>query len=188
MDGVGRLVRWVDAGRPGYLGKHRDEKYAEWDSRYGKGNWRLAWKVGFQYVDFLQMCKHYEESYYKFLKEYEAVLNDLVATVSDIYDDSPTNVNSGLNYTKQETDRTHVQDIAIRNAVRRLGKVFKGMELIQIRSKEGHGVMSTTLSHGVVPFYNPEMIIRPELHGWWEKGSVESFYQSNKMLQVKHRR
>ena len=186
MDSSGKLVRWIDVGRPGYLGKHRDEKYAEWDFKYGKGNWRLAWMVGFGYVDFLQMCKHYEESYYKFLKGCGDTLDKLVHTASDIYDDSPTNTHSGLDYTKQETNRTHIQDIAIRNAVRRLGRVFEGKKLVQIRDREGSEILSVTLSPGTVPFYDPEMIVRPQLHGWWTKDSIESFYQSNKTLQLKY--
>jgi len=30
-----------------------------------------------------------------------------------------------------------------------------------------------------------ELIKKPELTGWWKPGSIESFYQSNKILQVK---
>jgi hypothetical protein len=39
------------------------------------------------------------------------------------------------------------------------------------------------LSPGRVPFHRPDLIEKPELNGWWEKSSVESFYQSNRLLQ-----
>jgi hypothetical protein len=182
----GKLVRWVDIGRLGYLGKHRDEMCARWDSKYGKGNWRLAWKVGMEYVDFLQMCKYYEESYYRFLKGHEEILGELVHAASDVYDDAVSNLHSGFEYNTQETNRTHVQDIAIRNAVRRLGSKFKGDELLQIRDREGSHALSMELSPGRVPFYDKSIIVQPELGGWWKPGTVESFYQSNRMLQKKN--
>lgn len=43
-----------------------------------------------------------------------------------------------------------------------------------------------TLSPGQIPFHFPEKIIQPQLEGWWEKDTVESFYQSNKILQIKN--
>ena len=120
--------------------------YARWDGTYGKGNWRLAWKVGMEYVDFLQACKHYEESYYRFLKGHEEMLGKLIGTASDVYDDAVSNLRSGFEYSIQETNRTHVQDIAIRNAVRRLGSKFQGDELLRIRDTEGSHALSMELS------------------------------------------
>jgi hypothetical protein len=175
---------WIDKGRPGYLGRHRDERYAGWNAEYGEGNWRLVWKIGTGNVDFLGMCKHYEESYYRFLGKEGGVLEMLIRGASDVYDDAVSNVYSGLVYSIQETNRTHVQDIAIRNAVNRLGKRFEGKELIQIRDKEAPHPLSIILSPGQVPFCEPGLILQPELTGWWKPHSVEAFYQSNRVLQV----
>ncbi len=180
-DGI--LVKWVNVERPGYLGKNRDSRYAEWTGRYGIGKWRLAWKVDMEYVNFPRMCKYYEESYYRFLMEHEDILRELVDVASDVYDDAVSNVHSGFDYSIQETGRTHVQDIAIRNAVRRLGLRFMGNELLQIRDRKGSHALSMVLSPGRVPFYDKSIILRPELRGWWQPGSVESFYQSNRVLQ-----
>ena len=178
-------TEWVNIGRPGYLGRHRDEKYGEWDANYGKGNWRLVWKIDGKALNFLGLCAVYEEAYYQFLKRNPGILQRLVTDASDVYDDAPSNVNSGSDYAKQETERTHVQDIAIRRAVSRLGEAFKGKELIQIRHDKGMHPLSMTLSPGKVPMYDTGLIHQPELRGWWDSGSVEALYQSNKFLQAK---
>lgn len=34
----------------------------------------------------------------------------------------------------------------------------------------------------------PEMIVKPHLSGWWNEDSIEDFYQSNKVLQIRDRR
>ena len=44
--------------------------------------------------------------------------------------------------------------------------------------------LSWSKSPGRVPFHMPGVLLDPELEGWWQPGSVESFYQSNKVLQV----
>ena len=41
------------------------------------------------------------------------------------------------------------------------------------------------LSPGVVPFHEPGSIAAPQLKGWWKSGTIESFWQSNKRLQVR---
>lgn len=172
-------------GRPGYLGKHRAEKYAQWDSQFGVGNWRLVWKWGSRYLDFVQACMVYEESYYQYLKNNPSILEELLLVAYDVYDDAVSNVNSGLDYTKQETDRTHIQDISIRRVVCRLGRKFGGDKLIRIRHDRGEHPLSMTLSPGKVPFHRPDRIIEPWLTGWWGAGTVECFYQSNRVLQFK---
>ena len=35
-----------DNTSPGYVGKHRNELWAERDAKYGKGNWQTIWLVG----------------------------------------------------------------------------------------------------------------------------------------------
>jgi hypothetical protein len=171
--------------RPGYLGKHRTEKYAEWNLKYGALNWRLIWKLGVRYLDFMDVCLVYEQAYLIFMSKHMEIVHELVNAARDIYDDSPTNVQSGTNYRSQETDRTHIQDIAIRRVLHQLGMWFKGRELIQIRDAKGTHALSMLLSPGRVPFDNPNMIIKPWLEGWWEPGSVECFYQSNRFLEFR---
>ena len=176
---------WETIERPGYFGAKRDERFKQYDSFYGKGNWRIVWKIGDALVDKHGVYALYEDAYFEFLNKNRDVLDLLVSSASDVYDDEPSNIRSGLNYDAQETNRTHVQDIAIRRALVRMGKRFEGKELIRIRDKLGDHALSKTLSPGHVPFHRPEFIEKPELQGWWDASSVESFYQSNKYLQIK---
>ena len=178
-------MSWENVGRPGFLGKHRDEKYQEWDKLYGKGEWRIVWLWGTSYVTFEGVCSLYEDAYVAFLGKNRSVLTNLTTVASNVYDDSPTNVSSGTDYKKQETGRTHIQDIAIRRALRRLNTSFKGNQLIQIRQEKGTHPLSMTLSPGKVSFNKPDKIVKPWLEGWWDPGTVECFYQSNRILQVR---
>jgi len=179
-------TEWTAIVRPGYLGRHRNEKYEEWNVKYGKGKWKVAWKVGDVFVDFLGACALYEDAYFHFLQNNPKIREQLINEACNVYDDEPSNVNSGFDYTAQETERTHIQDIAIRRSILRMGIWFKGKYLIRIRQEKGTHPLSITLSPGRVPFHKPELIEKPELTGWWYPGTIESFYQSNKFLQVKN--
>lgn len=185
-------MRWTTIERPGYLGRHRAAKYAEWDAKFGKDNWRLAWKIGPTFADYLGACALYEDAYFAFLGANPAVLAALIAGASDVYDDAPSNVASRFDYRAQETGRTHVQDIAIRRCLLRLGRWFEGEGLVQIRHSVGTHPLSMTLSPGKVPFHRPDLILappwgeaeRPDHEKWYDLGSTESFYQFNRFLQV----
>ena len=39
-------------------------------------------------------------------------------------------------------------------------------------------------SPGKIPFHMPEMIVKPPLDSWWNKGSIEAWYQNNKVMQI----
>jgi hypothetical protein len=178
-------MSWINEGRPGYLGKHRTEKFHEWDLLYGKGDWRLAWLWGRSFVTFTGACHLYEDAYVAYLGKNRSILNELIRVACDVYDDSPSNITSGVDYLKQETERTHIQDIAIRRALKRLNTCFHGTQLLQIRQEKGIHSLSMTLSPGKVPFNKMDKITRPWLKGWWDQGTVECFYQSNRILQVR---
>ncbi|MFQ6010159.1 MAG: hypothetical protein ACE5J7_03520, partial [Candidatus Aenigmatarchaeota archaeon] len=60
---------------------------------------------------------------------------------------------------------------------------FQGKKLVQIRSHKSY--WGKNLSPGRVPFHRPELIVEPHLEGWWDDNSVECFYQSNKILQIR---
>jgi hypothetical protein len=178
-------VTWYDHGRPGYFGAHRDERHAQYDALYGPAGWRLVWKFDRATLDRPAMCQVYEDAYYFYLRSHRSILDELCAVASDVYDDAPTNVTSGVDYTLQETPRTHVQDIAIRRCLPRLGRRFDGDRLIQIRHSDGDHPLSLILSPGKVPFHAAGLIFdRPRITGWWDENSVEDFYQSNKFLQA----
>lgn len=95
---------------------------------------------------------------------------------------------SGLNYEIQETPNNHIHDIAIRRAVARLDKRFKGNHLVHVRWKDSEGFR---INPGVVPFHKPQMIVSKKIKdygkkgNWWRPNTIEDFYQRNKVLQVK---
>ena len=174
-------------GPPGYLGKHRDKKYAEWNKEYGRDMWKLMWIVYCFYVDFLGVCALYEDAYFQFLLDNPDILKQLVNEASDVYDDRKSNIHSRLDYTVQETDRTHIQDIALRRCLVRIGIEFKGNELIRIRQEKEDHELSIILSPGKVPFHRPEWIVEGlswTKEPWWNPKSVEDYYQSNRILLV----
>ena len=178
------MEQWITVERPGYLGKRRDEKYGEWGGKYGQDNWRLAWQWSEQDLDFLGACMIYEDAYFNFLKSHPEILARLVTEAREVYDDEPSNIGSRFGYLVQETKRTHIQDIAIRRCVVRFGTWFQGKELIRIRQEKGNHELSMILSPGRVPFHMPEKILQPQLNDWWNPDTVESWYQSNKVLQI----
>lgn len=176
-------TKWQLVERPGYIGKRRDEMNAQWNSNYGIDNWQLAWQWGSQYLPLFVTLNIYEDAYYHFLANSPDLLYQLVAQASDVYDDAPSNVASGLDYTQQETNLNHWHDIAIRRALLRNGQWFAGTELVHIRHSQSEHPLSMLLSPGQVPFHRPDLIVQPELERWWwHASSVESFYQSNKVL------
>lgn len=176
---------WKTIERPGYFGDKRDQILKDYSQKYGAENegWRLAWDVNGEGFSRAQMNMLYEDAYFEFMSNNPDICQQLVG-FKDVYDDAPSNVESGFDYFRQETDRTHVQDVSIRRVMKRLGLVFQGTELLQIRDHLGTHPLSVTLSPGQIPFHRPDILLVPELVGWWLPGSVESFYQSNKVLQI----
>ena len=178
--------------RPGYFGRARDRKVADLNSKYGEGNWNLAWVIlldspeGWEYrYDFLEACKFlYEESYFRYLRDKKDKL-DFICSFGECIDNAPTNVQSGLDYSKQESFSTHIQDIAVRNVISRLGRRFEGPpdNILVIRSTDSNGF---EFGPGNIPFAWPSLITKPYLTPKWANDlSVESFWQSNKWLMVK---
>jgi hypothetical protein len=176
---------------PGYLGERRNELWAERDAKFGKGNWQSIWLVGGDYLEYEETCRFYEDAYFEYFKMRPELLEYLLEIASNVYDDDPSNVDSGLDYSKRGDLRTHIQDIAIRNCVKRFGREFKGDKLIQIRDRIGEHPLSLALSPGQVPFHRVALLSNPdnlaEIRGkaWWLPASVEDFYQRAKRLAVR---
>ena len=181
----------VDNTSPGYVGSRRNELWAERDAHYGKGNWRLIWLVQRDYLDYEDACRLYEDAYFEYFKQRPELLEFLLEVASDVYDDDPSNVESGLDYSKRGDVRTHIQDIVIRNCVKRFGRNFSGSKLLQIRDRIGEHPLSLALSPGQVPFHKPELLSYPDnlaairAKAWWLPASVEDFYQRAKRVVIK---
>ena len=173
---------WKTIEKPGYFGKKRDQKYKEFNQTYGEDNWRLAYTWNNEIIDREFALKIYEDGFYEFLKNNPETLEWLIKTASDVYDTAESNAGS-LDYNIQETPNNHIHDISIRRAVYRLGKAFQGDHLVHVR---GEGTEGYRLMPGKIPFHLPQLIEQPQLEKWWwEPNTVEAFYQSNKVLQVK---
>ena len=187
--------------RPGYFGKRRDEFVEKYNIEYGLNNWKIAWLIGEnlrwvggkepvqgRYVlrEFPDNCKLYAYSYLVYFQKHRDELEWIVENYENVFDKFPNDVNSGLDFTKQEANYTHLQDIAIRIVAEKLALEFKGRGLLQIRT--GVNSPGEKWSPAMILFCKPELIMRPELKGWWDKGipdSIECWYQSNKVLMVK---
>lgn len=175
---------WVNDHRPGYFGRRRDEKHAFLNTAFGgPDKWRLAWVTSDVALEFAPACvRFYEESYFRYLEKRPG---DVVWICShgECVDNALTNVASGCDYTKQEAFSTHIQDIAVRNVLRRLGLRFEGPaeKLLVIRGQDSNG---HRFGPGNVPFMDPTLITQPSLvPKWGSVGSVEDFWQSNKWVQ-----
>ncbi|MFH1377110.1 MAG: hypothetical protein ABIH25_05745 [Candidatus Woesearchaeota archaeon] len=170
--------------RIGYVGKRKKAAIREFNEKYGKGNWRIAWQWEDKTIEREEALSHYEDAYLYFFESNPEELEWLINTASDIYDISPNDVNSGLDYSKNQRGATHIQDITIRRVVNRLGKNFDGNRLLQVR----RGGEAERYNPGIVKFHKPEMIIQPRIRGWWKPNTIEDFWQSNKILQVKNKK
>jgi len=177
---------------PGYVGKRPNELWAERDSKYGKGNWQTIWLVAADYLEYKEACRLYEDAYFENFKKRPELLEYLLEVASNVYDDDPRNVASGFDYSNRGDVRTHIQDIAIRNCVKRFGREFRGNKLVQIRDRMGEHPLSLALSPGQVPFHKPELVSNPDnlagirSNAWWLPLSVEDFYQRGKRLVVRN--
>ncbi len=178
-------MAWRNEGRPGFFGRRRDEKIRHLNEKFGPGNWRLVWTDGRRELEFLDACREfYEEAYFRHLSGRPDDL-DFICSFGECIDNAPTNVSCGCDYSRQEAFSTHIQDIAVRNVLRRLGLAFRGAldNILVIRTPDDNGYR---FGPGNIPYHEPDTIVQPSLHpSWAGKGSVEDFWQSNKILQVK---
>ena len=170
--------------RPGFFGRRRDEIVAGLNAEFGKGVWTLIWDGEFGPLEFEQACiYYYGTSYLKWFMDNPMEVDYICANFSECIDNATTNVRSGLDYTKQEAFSTHIQDIAVRNALHALGRKFEGPvgAILIIRSADSEGYK---YGPGNIPFTG--RIEQPsKCPRWANKGSVEDFWQSNKWVAIK---
>jgi hypothetical protein len=175
----------------GYLGKKRNEEWARRNELYGQGEWQMGWLFDGSYLEYPEVCQLYGDAYYNYFKMRPELLEHLLDEAEDVYNDDPINVEAGTDFNHRGEVKTHIGDTAIRRAVQRLGKQFRGKKLLQINDRKGTHPLSLALSPGQVPFHKPELLSNPdnleeiEAGAWWLKGSVEDFYQRAKRLCIK---
>jgi hypothetical protein len=176
--------------RPGYYGKKRQE--AELNREYGEWNWSEGWQVGNWIFDDYEAILLYEESYSKYLRENPQVVEKVVE-YGECYDSEIKNIDDGLYYNFTCSPR-HYQDVSVRRSLLKLGlyfKEFKGYDWTLYEEKDllhirGEGTNGNFLMPGKIPFVSSSLIqrdIEPEnIPEWIEKGSVEEFWQRNKVI------
>jgi hypothetical protein len=173
---------WRTIERPGYFGLKRDEFHRQYNERFGKENWRIMWQWNNEVLPFPIASLIYEDGYYADSFKREDLWKELASVAKDVYDHQESDVLSCLDYTVQNGFATHLQDIAIRRVMLRRGLEFKGDKLVQVRGHKEY--WGQNLSPGKIPFHLPDLIVVPHLERWWNRNSIEDFYQSNKVLQI----
>jgi hypothetical protein len=146
----------------------------------------MAWQVQGQLWDFQAVIAQYEEAYRQFFLARPHVFDWLQRDAAEVYDYWPSEVGVYC-YRQQHNDHNHFHDIALRRSIRALGGQFRGNQLIQIRgpwSRAPIHPLAWILSPGYVPFHRPDLMPSVELKGWWQSGSIESFYLSTRVIQV----
>lgn len=178
---------WKLVERPGYFGKRRDQRINELNAEYGKGMWRLSWVYRDRTFSFIPACRYfYERSYFEWLSDNPKEV-DFICAFAECFDNSPSNIGSGLDYSIQEAVSTHIQDIALRNVLRLLDRKFentRGNQLLEIRSTSSNG---HKYGPGNIPLFAEarDFIDSPSrAPSWAQPGSVEDFWQSNKWIEV----
>ena len=181
------VAEWQKLYRPGYFGRRRDAIVRELTDKYGDGNWQLRWVTGAfpAGLFFAEACiTQYEFSYIDWFRDHPVEL-DCICSYGECIDNAATNVQSGLDYMKQEAFSTHIQDIAIRNVLNFYGRKFEGPKdrILVIRSADSAGYK---YGPGNIPYFNPANIVQPsKCPKWANPGSVEDFWQSNKFVYVR---
>ena len=174
----------VPVDRIGYLGGKREQFVQRMNKLYGEGNWTLGYIAEGKALDRDQALELYQKSYEAFFRANPDYTQRMLREARDVYDTNVSNVSSGLNWHAQEDSRSHLQDIAVRRAVKELGLAFHGDKLLQIRGLDSD---LPELNPGRVPFISREIILTPPefTADWVQKGSIEDFWQNNKFLFVK---
>lgn len=172
--------------RIGALPRDRDQRFEEYVRRYGRENCRLAWITGRSIAGFSGLCILFEDAYFNFLKDSPVICTELINQASEICSEPPPHIAWDLEYSNHMRE-VDLLVVALRRVLIRLGLWFQGEEKVKITLGEGgHPFLSVVLSPGKVPFHRPDLIQKPEILGReWGRGTVESFFWSNQVLQVK---
>ncbi|MEK6857884.1 MAG: non-canonical purine NTP pyrophosphatase, partial [Nanoarchaeota archaeon] len=175
------MTNFITVGRPSYFGSRKEEILNNYDKVYGKDNWQIVHHVNGKSLELHKALQFYEDAYFEHFKSHRDDLDWIANNYENVYDNNVSNVNSGLFYAVQENNSNHFQDITIRRVLMRNGVWFNGKGLLEIRTNSPGNKWSPSN----IQFHQPELIQQPELKGWWNPGSIESWYQSNKYLEVK---
>ncbi len=190
--------------RPGHFGWQRKKVFTRLNEWFGEDGWEILHQIGGYPINEREAFNLYEQAYYAYFRKNPADLKSLLESASSVYDTSPDNVHipiENLDYlaVQKPGQANHFHDLAIRRSVKRLQEDyhqpglsalrdlfpaqeevrFKGDHPVEIRGPKSEG---SRFGPGKIPFHRPEWITQPALQGWWEPGSIEDFFQSNKVI------
>jgi hypothetical protein len=180
---------WRTIERPGWFGEAKAQMLAEFDRKYGQGNWRIRHQLGPRLLDFSNAVRLYELCYeVHFLNPHTSYLwTELFKSASEVWTEKESDIDSGLDYSIQKAKAPHYEDVSIRIIMQRYGRKFNGKRLVRIRA-DSTEVVGVALSSIHIPFLWPEFIENAITETYWwnrHKGSLEHFWHANKVLQVK---
>lgn len=189
-------INWTTIDKPCYFGKSREEQEKVWDEKYGKGNWRLAWETPQDTVlTFDGIIQEYIEGYVEYFRQHPNEAKLITDNYSYAYDKEIVTKKEAFNphalYQKPgKANQFH--HAALNITLEKVLEIpFKGKEPIKVRAgKPGTPVEEWPSGWkwhpGRIPCVHPEMINNMTCpNQWWEKGSIEDLYQSDKVLQIK---
>jgi hypothetical protein len=110
---------WIAVGAPGFSGLDKRRRHAAFDARFGPDGWRWAWYVRGRTVPFDVAIAEYEASYRAYLRDRPALVEWLVTTCGNVYDDRIGNVDD-TDYLQPHTGANHFQDISVRRVIAEL--------------------------------------------------------------------
>lgn len=186
---------WVTIARPGYLGSRRDEMYAQWNEEYGESNWRITWvdATGREH-DFDSIFQVYVHGYINYFIDHPDEAEFIARNFSYAYDETPITREQAFDpyaLVGKPGVSNQFHHAALNVAMQTLDYRFSGSEPLQVRIGKPGTPPETWPSGwrwnpGDIPCAMPEWIpnVKNEKK-WWSGGSVEDFYQSSKVLQVR---
>ena len=122
-------MEWKIVERPGQSGFNKDKLEAEWNSKWGLGNWKKEWQFNGEIIDQLLAFQLCEDAYYTDSFNREEVWKKLISEAKDIYDMLSEEINSKLDYSIQHKF-TRFHDISIRRVKYTRGWKYQGNKII----------------------------------------------------------
>lgn len=200
------MCEWLTVDRPGYFGSSKDTKSKFWDEEYGENNWRIIWQTKDREMSFDDIFwKIYVPGYAEYFRIHQDEARLITSSHSFTYDKDLIAKEEAFNpraLYEIPNRANQFHHVALNIALEwHLGLPFRGREPLQVREPKHSAVYSenATLAHwqaaapasvawkwspGRIPTLRYDLVEKSQ-PGWWQPGSIEDFYQSTKVLQVR---